>query len=58
MVLFGLIFVSFLPFKVLPNMKPPMSENIHIKKIIYIYNLSTSLFPVKIVHNFNTIKVR
>ena len=57
-VLFGLIFVSFLPLNVLPNINPPISENIHIKKIMYIYNLFVSLFPVKIVHNFITIKVK
>ena len=30
-VLFGLIFVSFLPLNVFPNTKPPISENIDIK---------------------------
>ena len=37
MVLFGLIFVNFLPLKVFPKIKPPISEHIQTenKKIIY-----------------------
>ena len=31
-VLFGLIFVNFFPLKILPNKKPPISENTQIDK--------------------------
>ena len=35
-VLLGLIFVNFLPLNILPKIKPPISEQIHIenKKIV------------------------
>ena len=33
MVLLGLIFVNFLPPKVFPNTKPPISEHMHINKM-------------------------
>jgi hypothetical protein len=33
-VLFGLIFVSFVPPKIFPKTYPPISENMHINKII------------------------
>ena len=50
MVLLGLILVSFFPLKILPNSKPPMSENIQIKIINSIFSVKfSSEIPIKII---------
>ena len=45
-VLFGLIFVNFLPLKIFPNNNPPISEKIHTKNKYKILTLKfSSIIP-------------
>ena len=43
-VLFGLIFVNFLPLNILPQNNPPMSEEIHTKIQKKINNLNSIIW--------------